>query len=276
MGDNGLKLEPEDRVLKFLLGPGRSKSSIRLKNVNSDQVVMYKVRLTMPMLYFANPNFNILEPGEEVEIMVAMVDELKDNFIESNARGEEISTHKHRLMVQTVALNVETGKEAIAIKKGDKAIKETFTDIWTNASSSNKSSTYLKVSYEFEDGNVLNDRTNTADTSASYLSPIPEYKSTRRNSSKPIPTTPEEVKEELIGLRNKYETLLQTCCRVQAERELLEQEREVKMGELRDVKAANDSGSLGDVMKNDRSGFSLLFFVASMVLAFMLGQYLST
>ena len=278
MEDNGLTYEPKDRVLNFTLGVGRSTASIKLKNVNSDRVLMYKVKLTMPMLYYVEPNLSILEPGQELETVVSMVDEYKEKFTQATAMGEEISTHKHRLMVQAVTLSAESGKEAIAIKRGDKNERDYYKDVWTsvlNGDDSNKSSTYFSISYNFEGGHLPNKSATTADANTSFTSPVLEYKSTRRSAPKSVPATPEEVRGELIKLRKEYETLLQTFCRVQAEKESLEQEKEVKIGELRDFKDMKVSGTFGEAIKNDRAGFSLIFFVVSICLAFVLGQYLS-
>ena len=267
--------EPKDGVLDFTLGPEQANASMKLKNSGSE-VMLFKVKTTQPMWYFVRPNFDVIEPGQEINVTVSLVEDQKNKFVEENARGNTASVSKHRFMVQAATLSKQAGKEAVEMKNGNASGRD-YTSMWNSEEkgdilTSEKQSIKFKVTYNYVEGaNGLNE--SNASTQMPYVSPLPEYKSTRRSAPKPIPTTPQEVKKELVSLRSEYETLLQSYCRVQAEKELLEQQREMKKGELRDAKAAM-SGSMG-VLNSDRPGFSLLFFVISTLLAFMLGQYLS-
>ena len=277
MESTGLSYEPRDGVIDFNLGEYPANAQIKLKNQDQHSVVLFKVKTTMPNLYYVRPNFDILEPGQEIDIAVFLVEEKQRDIVESSAMGEEVSVSKHRFMVQAAKLSDKAGIEASKMKVGD-ATKRDYTTMWNSEENgdvlvSGKSNIKFRVKYDIaQGGDALNGSITTAGTGVPYASPLPEYKSTRRSSPKPIPTSPEEVRSEIVSLRDGYEKLLKSFCRVQAEKELLEQEREVKKGKLRDVKAM--SGPL-EALTNDRPGFSLLFFVVSVLLAFVLGQYLS-
>lgn len=271
----------ESGTLNFELGAGPCQVLLRMKNVSSKRV-MYKVKTTQPMWYFVRPNFDVLEGGEEVEVAVALIDEEKSRYISLYKQGQEESVSKHRFMVQFAAMTEQAGDDAMKLKgesKGDSKGIPDLTSFWTKEGKdegvfeADKESAKFKVSYTYLPSIAMATAVPSSEGSGRSTQGT-EPTDIPRASSKKIPETPEEMKTELVKLRQDYDRLIDAYYRISSEKEKMEQEREIKKGELAGIQASGGGFILGS--SDDRPGFSLFFFIVAAIIAFFLGNYLST
>ena len=195
---------------------------------------------------------------------------------------------KHRFMVQFAALKKQAGDEIMKLKNDNMSDSKGIPDLtsfWSkdkkddSVFDTEKESVKFKVSYTYlPTTSDDNDFLGRGDGSSNLGTPLtqPNQKSTEipRASSKRIPENPEDMKTELIKLRQDYDRLIDAYYRISSEKEKLEQDREVKKDELTNIQKSSSIGfKLGH--SDDRPGFSLFFFLVTTIIAFFLGNYLS-
>ena len=286
-----LSYSPSDGILPFELGDGPCEVKLSVKNTSGKRV-MFKVKTTQPMWYFVKPNFDVLDIGQEMDIKVVLIDEEKLRYMALHRQGQEESVMKHRFMLQYATLTDAAGAEVMELKEnhdGDKSTAPDFTSYWMGEGkdkgslATEKESSKFKVSYTYlESAHGAQQQQQDMDTSGmSYQTTVPPSSrytehSMPRAAARKIPENPQEMRSELVKLRDDYDKLLDTFMNINGEKEKLEQSKELKKDELRAVQSSG--GGYGTSMlglNEDRPVFSIVFFLVSCLLAFFLGQYLS-
>lgn len=221
------------------------------------------MKTTQPRRYLVRPNQGIIEPGQIAKVQILLVEKDKNSLLESYERlGQTALDHsKDKFLVQSVA--IPDISAAQALKDYDR-----LTAFWASVAGNSAALMNKKLSVKHIVSNG-----GAAGGTASSSTKAPPAPETRQ----PIDImSSEQAKEELKGLRRKYDELVAFSVNLTAERDMLNNALEQTKRDLnREVsqKAAADNArgrgtatafsSMDSAMnaKSSSTGISFLFLL---------------
>jgi len=118
-----LKLDTVDQTLHFNLERNAAPRVVMKMSNTSSSRVLFKVRTTQPLWYYVRPNQDILEAGQDVDLVFTLTEPESKRLLEQQKEGKEDSVEKHRFMVQGVALE-QSDFDIISAMPADNRVAE--------------------------------------------------------------------------------------------------------------------------------------------------------
>ena len=127
----------------------------------SDSKIVFKVKTTQPSWYYVRPNQATLEVGKTEDVVIIIVEEESNKFLDQAANNESVKLEKHRFLVQSKAIS----EEEYALIQGLTPVQRSneYTKIWNTGAKDDRSNIKLKVDFAYPDassnkGNVYNSK----------------------------------------------------------------------------------------------------------------------
>jgi hypothetical protein len=109
---------------------------------------MFKVKTTLPSTYYVSPNQDSLMPDEEIKVLVVLVNEECNAYIESNnTRGAPESVERHRFKVEAVKITFNQYNELKEIPSETRSTE--YNRILDGVTSDEKSVAKFSVNYKY-------------------------------------------------------------------------------------------------------------------------------
>ena len=216
-----------------------------IRNISSGKIV-FKVKTTMPNCYFVKPNQGVLGPSsagalDKATIDIALTKEEVNRLIDLAAAGIPELASKHRFMVQNKEISESEYSQLETFSSGQKA--EKYSQIWATMDADEKSKQekmkkLLNVKFEYP-AMLPTEGARRRDPSL----PIPSVSETYENLRNKLahesseknaaaasssqesadfkPMTKDEILEDLVNLKMKFNAMLEFSVRLTSERDTL-------------------------------------------------------
>jgi vesicle-associated membrane protein-associated protein A len=270
--------------LSFQLERGTQPRAVLKITNTSGQKLAFKVKTTMPTWYYVRPNQQILDENQSEDVVILMVEAECNRLLDQAASGstqgqEEEKSHRFLVQIKTI-----TDEEFIEIKVMSPSQKmDEISKLWDSKDDSKKN---MKLKVEFKYPDVISSPSRQPGVATKMPTSVAESVEQVRSRLQRSPAetdpsslggNPDLVVAELQNLRKKYDAVVEYTVHLTAERDSIVAQLESAQRELNKEKSKKkaDVGVGKLERKGFYQGFSLFVVLASALICFLLGKYLS-
>lgn len=241
-----------DSVLTFTLirNDDVPKCIMSLRHPGGDDAIAFKVKTTQPRRYLVRPNQGMVLPGQVSSVSILLVEKDKQTLLQSYDRlGPSALEHsKDKFLVQSCIVSNEFAKSE------GKALTESLTGMWNQVGSKSDTVYNKKLHVKHIVSPV---------GAAGVASPTPTQKNLAVSSSadpKLENMSTDQMREEIVNLRRKYDELVAFSVNLTAERDVLNNTLEQTKRDLnREIQGRNTTAGDGVVKSKTKAASGLQF-----------------
>lgn len=234
-----LEVSPES-VLTFIItrdapadatsGEGASRCTMTLHHPgNTREHLAFKVKTTQPRRYLVRPNQGLVAPGSSETVSILLVDKDRQVLLSTYDRlGQSALDHsKDKFLVQSCAVSDDFAlkfKNQPKLEGGQfkKDLVEALTAMWNSAASGNSVPVFnkkLHVKHSVDASAVITSEPADASPTPPGLPASFREGNDKRYSADNM--SPEQLYDEVVSLRRKYDELVAFSVNLTAERDIL-------------------------------------------------------